>query len=264
MFLPGLGLSGREDTPEILDELEVDYTPTPVAVALLLACGVSRPSRMCDPAAGSGVWGRAARAIWGASTHLTGVEPRASETANLGRAYDAHYVGTFEQFAENWRGGFFDLVATNPPFSAFERRWWSACRRLLAPSGTVCFLGLSQWGQSEEAWPLLQEWSPSLQVRLGGRVAFRRVGETRRVPIPKDRRVAGGPTHEDRRNSTDSREYSLWVWRHAELGLHSWTTTQLPPFPSKYRRWETVPGTYEVDPGFVASVRALLEGGTSG
>ncbi len=90
------GAAGRTDAPDVLAELEVDYTPVAVAVQLLL--GLKRwtwdKPRILDPAAGSGCWGRAARAVFGADAYLVGVEPRASERANVAAAYDEAHEQT--------------------------------------------------------------------------------------------------------------------------------------------------------------------------
>jgi hypothetical protein len=173
----------------------------------------------------------------------------------------------------------FDLVATNPPFSAFgshdakkRLRYWPAelaRHHALTSDGIILFLGLSQWGQGEEAAKNLQVWPPFLQLRCGGRPQFRGVGTTRLAPIPKSRRVPGGPTHEMRENAGDSREYSAWCWRLADYRpaeklarprRPSWDTVQLPVLPSALREWHpsAVPGTYPIEPALVAEVRRYL------
>lgn len=242
------GGSGRTDDAETLAALEVDYTPPAVAVQLLLALRAEIPGlrfhRALDPAAGSGCWGRAMRAVFGDGIHLTGVEPRRSELANL-MEYETSAPMSFEGALHTFRGvGLtFDIVASNPPFSAFEAEgFWPLAMLeagILHSQSVIAMLGLSSWGQSEAAAATLRSWSPALQLRLGGRAAFRGNGQT------------------------DAREYSLWVWscadgRCREMGLRrpSWRVVQLPVLPAALRRWSpaAVPGTYPIDPGLVAEI----------
>lgn len=257
MTLGLFGGEGRTDEAATLAALEVDYTPPAVAVQLLLTLreNLIRPRRprALDPAAGSGCWGRALRAVF-QSEHIVGVEPRESEAANLA-AYDVQHVGTFEEFvaASCGRVAPFDLVATNPPFSAFEaERCWPLSlleSGLLHDESVVAFYGLTQWGQSDAAQVVLRSWSPFMQFRVGGRVAHRGDGKA------------------------DAREYSLWVWgsrdgrsrpmgslpgRSRPMGsLPSWVTFQLPTLPAELRRWSptAIPGTFEIDESLVDDIR---------
>lgn len=239
--------AGRIGSAEVLSELEVDYTAIPVAVQLLLAhrSYIQPGARILDPAAGSGAWPRAARAaLRDLKVHITGVEPRESERANLLAACDEVHSMPFADFLahhERWgRRGAFDLIITNPPFSAFAEFWPGLIldAGLLAPGGTLALYGLSQWGQSAEAIESLRRWSPSWQLRLGGRPAHRPDGKT------------------------DSREYSLWGWDIEDLSLScdqhrpSWRCEQLPELPLEMRRWSpaSVPGTYAVDDALVDEI----------
>lgn len=243
------GAAGRTDDGEVLSDLEVDYTPPAVAVQMLLALieemwAVGRHGpRVFDPSAGSGVWGRAARAILGEPAFIAGAEPRESERANVVAAHDIGLVCDFDRALalDGPLGGtVFDLVVSNPPFSAFKRGWWLDLRRSdrLHSGSVVAFLGLSQWGQSEEAAELLAEWSPSLQLRAGGRIAYR--GDSK----------------------ADAREYSLWAWLVGEnerpKRRKRWAVEQLPVLPAELRRWESssVPGTYPIDKALVERVRS--------
>lgn len=252
MTLALFGGEGRTDDAETLAALEVDYTPPAVAVQLLLGLRseladlgvVWTPRRALDPAAGSGCWGRAMRAVLGLDVEIVGVEPRTSEEANF-NAYDAAFALELARFIECVRGPCkpFDLVATNPPFSAFEPEAFWPLKLLeagLLHSGSiVALLGLSSWGQSEGAAATLRSWSPMLQLRLGGRPAFRADG------------------------GTDAREYSFWVWSCADgrgrvLGARpAWRTIQLPTLPTALRRWSpsAVPGTYPIDAALVDEIR---------
>lgn len=249
------GASGRTDDAETLAALEVDYTPPAVAVQCLLAMraeleemadleelGVWSPRRALDPAAGSGCWGRAMRAVLGGGIVLHSVEPRESEAKNVIETYDEVSSSKFEAFIQLTRN-LYDLVVTNPPFSAFSpEEFWPTMllnAGLLHAGSIVALFGLSQWGQSAEAIPMLRCWSPTLQLRLGGRPAFREDGKT------------------------DAREYSLWVWSCADglrvrIGARpSWRTVQLPTLPAGMRRWSpsAVPGTYPIASALVDEIK---------
>lgn len=264
------GASGRTDDAETLAALEVDYTPPAVAVQLLLALRRERvpglalgdflpgqsaamrgrwPLTALDPSAGSGCWGRALAAVFADTCpYLWGVEPRESERENISAAYDAVYFSDLEDFVstlgarpvDDPMNGWpprFDLVATNPPFSAFARNWPAFLRDAgwLQDHAIVALYGLSQWGQSEDAIEAMRRWCPTLQIRVGGRIAHRGDGKA------------------------DAREYSLWVWSMANrsAGL-TWRTVQLPALPAALRRWSpsAVPGTYPLDAAFVDEIGA--------
>jgi len=242
--------SGRDDSAGVLVELEVDYTPVAVAVQLLLAlCSYVQPgARILDPAAGSGVWPRAAGAVFsGFGVHITGIEPRTSERANLEAVCDEVHSMEFADYLAHRRARperhihAFDLIITNPPFTAFAEFWPGLIldAGLLAPGGTLALYGRSQWGQSAEAIENLRRWSPSWQYRLGGRPGHRPDGKT------------------------DSCEYSLWGWDIEDLSLSrdqrrpSWRCEQLPELPLAMRRWSpaAVPGTYPIEPALVDEIR---------
>lgn len=238
---------GRADGAVTLVELEVDYTPAAVAVQLLLALNElaeigGDPGRCLCPSAGSGVWARAMRAVFGPEPLIVGADARESERASLEAACDVVFIGDVTK--PDTLGGLDEigLVADNPPFSAFSSFWPGMLldSGRLTPGATVAFYGLSSWGQSAEAAPHLASWSPSLQIRVGGRIAHR-----------------GGP-------AADAREYSLWVWYRTGMGLRrkdrwpSWFTVQLPAMPAPLRMWDpaSVPGTFPIEPALVADVRA--------
>ena len=239
------GAAGRTDSPEVLADLEVDYTPSAVAVQLLLALNElaeigGDPGRCLCPSAGSGVWARAMRAVFGPEPVIVGVDARESERANLEAACDVAIIG--DVTLPDTLGDFddFELVCDNPPFSAFSTFWPGLLldSGRLAPGALVAFYGLSSWGLSAEAAQHLARWSPSLQIRVGGRIAHR------------------GTT------AADAREYSLWVWSLESLSSPperpSWRTVQLPALPAAMRCWSpaAVPGTFPIDPALVAEIRA--------
>lgn len=277
---------GRADAPEVLEALEVDYTPVAVAVQLLVAliaeANLPTPSRILDPSAGSGCWPRAARAVFGEQPFIVGVEPRASESQNIRDACnEAHTLDCATYLATlpgapvvgpppRPRMSPFDLICTNPPFSAFESScfWPLEFLRagLLHADSFVVFYGLTQWGQSDDAVTAMRAWPPSLCLRLGGRPQHRGKGTKRLAKIPKSRQVPGGPTHELRDNGGDSREYCAWVWsardgRERRGGLPSWRTVQLPVLDAPLRQWlpDDVPGLRPIDQALVERLRGELQ-----
>jgi hypothetical protein len=242
------GGEGRTDSAEVLADHEADYTPTAVALQLFLALveqvpRVAYAARCLDPAAGSGVWGQVMRAVLDERARIDAIEPRASEVAGLTErhiytrvandAFDASKLDPDDRY---------DVVATNPPFSAFKAGWWLdlfAAGRLHGEA-VVAFLGLSQWGQTKAAEPLLKRWSPTLQIRCGGRPHFRGAED-----------------------GSDSREYCLWVWINGGVKKPvrvGWWTAQLPVLPSELRTWSksAIPGTYPIDLALIAEVRRFL------
>jgi hypothetical protein len=287
------GLGGRTDAPEILAELEVDYTPQAVPLQILLGLTATlraldlrewHPRHALCPAAGSGCWPRALRALF-PNLHITGTDIRESERANLARACDLFDI--CDAFGDP--RGPFDVIADNTPFSAFGSpdrekrvRYWPAefaARHMLTADGILVMYGLTQWGQGEEAAAHLRIWAPFLCLRCGGRPQHRGVGTQRLAAIPKSRRVPGGPEVELRDNGGDSREYCAWAWRMSDYiraraseataklrgeiwtpPRPSWLTVQLPVLPSGLREWHpnAVPGTYPIDPALVAEVRKYL------
>lgn len=240
------GMEGRTDAPKVLTALEVDYTPSAVAVQLVLALrwfanlGGSDLGRCLCPAAGSGVWARALRAVFGPDPTIVGVDIRKSEYVNLGCVCNGVLIGDVTQQATLRGLDGFGLVIDNPPFTAFSSYWPTMFldHGRLAPDAVVAFYGLSSWGQSAEAAPHLARWCPSLQIRVGGRIAHRGTG------------------------GADAREYSLWVWKLASLRdgprqALAWHTVQLPALPASMRRWSpaAVPGTYPIDHTLVTEIR---------
>lgn len=261
---------GRTDSPEVLKELEVDYTTEAITVQLLLAVQQTRPRfrprRALDPSCGSGVWARAMRAVFGDDLMIAGVEIRESERVNVRNACNRSGIGDAlgplprELLGAGEDG--YDLIASNIPFSGYEDGGWPDNfreRGLIAPHGILVFYGHTQWGQAESSVPTLETWSPAEQLRLGGRPQHRGKGTKHWAKIPKRRRVPGGPTHEWRESGGNSLECCAWVWELDDhrSGRASWRTRQLPVLPIDMRRWTTdaVPGTRPIDQGLVDLIR---------
>ena len=240
------GASGRTDDAATLAALEVDYTPTGLAVQIvdqvmrrLPPVSTRRPLRVLCPAAGSGVFARAARAVIPGCSIFT-VEPRVSEAAGLMVAADDGLVGEFDPATLAEYVGPFDLVVDNPPFTWFTSAIWCDIRDagLLADRGVIALLGLSQWGQGRASRDVLARWWPALQLRVTGRPAFRGDGKT------------------------DAREISAWCWRSRSVwedrgDQGEWRTVQMPPLPPGLLRWDStaIPGTFEIDAALVEEVR---------
>lgn len=274
MTLHLFGAEGRTDAPEVLAEAEVDCTPAGTAVQLGLIAAEEVPrivaaKVIADVGAGSGIWGQVARLV-APEAQILGLEKRESEIAGLCQRGDYDrivHAGFSAEAIRALAGGLkIDVVLSNPPFSvAFNPKapWWLALRDagVLAEDAIVALFGLTQAMQGREAVDVLRRWSPALQIRCGGRPEFRPHGGRTWAPIPKRRRVPGGPTHEWRENGGDSREYCLWVWdmRYGhDLRRPAWRTVQAPVLPAELRRWEegSVPGTYPLDAAMVERVRA--------
>jgi hypothetical protein len=263
------GSGGRTDPQEILEENEADYSTEAIAVQLLLALLQPRPRfrprRALDPCCGSGVWARAMRAIFGDDLMIAGVEIRESERVNVRNACNRSGIGDAlgslpRQLLVAEDG--YDLIASNIPFEGYEHGWADNFRErgLLAPHGIILFYGHTQWGQADNSVPQLEAWSPAEQIRLGGRPQHRGKGTKRWAPIPKKRRVPGGPTHEWRENGGNSLEYCGGVWEADDYRVGrqpSLRTRQLPVLPIDLRRWtsDAVPGTRPIEQSLVDLIR---------
>lgn len=283
MTLHLFGAEGLTDAPEVVKAFEADYTAIPVVAQGLMKAMQRVPrlhmaSRVLDPSAGSGGFGSVLRVLLDERAQIFGIEPRESEAAGL-RArgfYNATCVAEFNA-AEIFRtlvagdGEPLELVTTNPPFTAFQgpdkehpdrRPWWLELRDkgCLHEHGVVLLLGQTQVLQSRDAAPLLRQWSPRYQFRLGGRPGFRDREGFQLVEIPPEKRRPGGPTHKRKKNGTDSADYSWWLWDMDyghDMREPEWTTLQLPVLPKAYRTWDrkSIPGTYAVEPALIAEIR---------
>lgn len=232
--VPQLEIAGAEDPRPEWAAHDACFTPEPVVaqgLQFLLAEGVvAKGCRVLDPCAGAGVFGKVVRRIL-EPTVLVGIEPRASEFPAVRRHYDvvAHAV------AQSWCDASidrqrFDLVITNPPWWCWTEIFWAAAG-MLARGGVIAFLGPSSWGHSDESSEgadAFDRWTPAMQLRIRGRIAFN-----------------GG-------SATDNRKCSWWVWGKGENPT-DWMTRTLPALPVCDRRWSIRPGT---DPEFLTEHQA--------
>lgn len=252
------------------DEAEADFTaPEPVVALLRFWLRRAAPDllsrddvKILDPSAGAGIFGQVLQHLL-PRAHLTGIELRGEEERHITKNYTEALIADFEEWAAQRiaerkayekqcedagvaadpRAFRFDAILTNPPFSRAFRRdidkptkeilrraWIEVCHDLLVPGGTLVFIGLTQWGQTQENSELVKAYPPWLQYRFGGRLSFEDHGQT------------------------DSREYSGWIWRNLygkllELRVEDqadpeWTTANGRQLA--VRKWQagSIPGTY--------------------
>jgi hypothetical protein len=219
-------------SPEVLDEArlrehEADFTPTPVVRqclehAVRLSGWNGDPERVCDPAAGGGVWLREMARLWPCAYTLA-IEKREEDRAHLERHATDVVIGdalSSESFCGPWPG--VDLFATNPPFSLFR----DYVDTLLCKGGDVwLFAPVDANVRGEEPSRWLDD--SAFYVRrclwVRGGIGFR------------------GPGH-----SQDFRQYGLWMFEsnpdHTS-DPDGWPVTLLPWLPGSDRRWVTRPGT---------------------
>ena len=236
--------TGAPDT-DWLRAFDADFTPTPVVVQYLTIlrdnCHI-RPERILDPAAGGGVFGRVARAVW-PNAHIEGIEPRGDEIGHLASHYDLVHCCTFSQAIESRLLSCppgstvpkFDLIVTNPPFSMW-RDFVPASLQLIY-DGWLAFLGLTSWGsRSQDGFDLFESSPPVSQSRIPGTIGFRGPGVNPRT---------------GNKWGADTRDYCWWSW-HLESGKRKpafispherWACENLPRLAGHERRWIVKPGT---------------------
>lgn len=211
--------------PAYIADKDTGLTPTPVVRQGLewLRDGYGlQPKTMLDPSAGYGVFGMVAREVW-PEVESWGVEKHGDCLLDLTRNY-IHPLGMpLEELGFYFGEGFigpFDLIATNPPFSIVHE-WIPKLRNLLTPDGVLCLLLPNGYGQrGEEKAEIFERDIPFRQLRISGPIEFK------------------GPTQ-----GADQRDYSWWMWNHANRSQSpEWNCTQLPRLPSSDRKWLTAPG----------------------
>lgn len=215
-------------SPEDIDEerlkaYEADFTP-PVVVRQCLMYGSQLagfngdPERVCDPAAGAGIWAAEMRAAW-PETDITALELRPEERPHLERHADHVVIGNALDYAERGKGDrWWDLVATNPPFSQFAEYADTFLQRaedvwLFAPVDALIrgadthreLVGLSKWLHRVL-------WVP-------GALSFRA------------------------NRQTDFRQYGLWQFRRQATDFNTWQVYTLPRLEGDALKWRTRPGT---------------------
>lgn len=223
---------GRTPTPVVRQWLELQRSrlwPTP-----------TRPLRILDPSAGSGVFGMVARELY-PDAYVVAVEPREEEWPHLHRHYDHTFPCAFEEaFAALAAGEPFDIIATNPPFSRMrpsddegqarlDGPWLDGLRLLLRDSSSVLSLLLRTdpfWRTPDDAdwfyerhadgrWLRL----PQRESKIPGRIAF-----------------YGG-------SGTAPETHSWFTWGKNRSSNSVWTAEMLPRLPAEALRWRVPPGT---------------------
>jgi hypothetical protein len=122
------------ETPRRLADASLDYIRSHYAVTP----SVTRPTRILDPGAGRGVWGRAARAIW-REAEIVGVDRHRPRPSLGGYAYDKWYRCSYTTFERYYHYRKPDLIIGNPPYS-LAQSFIETSLRLLAPGGLLAFL----------------------------------------------------------------------------------------------------------------------------
>jgi hypothetical protein len=186
--------------------------------------GGGQPLRVLDWCAGSGVWASEVRA-WavthGIPVHITGVELREAERANLDRWCDEVRIG-------HWAGALanpgcadepccFNLVVGNPAFSLML----AGLPLLLEHASAAIVLHTTETLQRTEAGAALAASHPP----------------TRELGIPGSVRYRGAGT------GADQRIYSVSSWvRGARSDGLGWPREVLPLLPPAERGWVEPPG----------------------
>lgn len=233
----GFGFETGGVDEERLRAHSADFTPMGVVDQLygqlLLRHADLRPSRLLDPCAGAGIFGARARRLW-PKAHMMAIEPRDEEIPHLHRHYDTVAIGQAERILPALAAGpedRFDIIATNPAFPIFMEIVEHG-HAVLHEQGYLVLMGLSTWGQSDDAYQFFRRFTPAEQWRVTGRIHFR--GDQ---VNPKTGEVY----------QSDQRDYSWWVWRPRLSGRHkpgealSWRVVQLPPLSAAARSWRGCP-----------------------
>ena len=219
-----LDMDGGGPDLKRMRQYEVDYTPEPVvrqALEKLKNHGLN-PGDILDPSAGHGVFGVVSDELWpGAWTYA--VELREEEKDHLTQLYSMVSIQNFLSFDTHMK---FDLCTSNIPFSFFEK----FVPRALDFSEIVMFLGPSDLGHSQDGAKFFEQYCPTHQWRIPGRISFRGPGLN-----PK----TGKPWGSDQRNC------SWWIW---EKGFRignggRWVCETLPILSAHDRAWREIPGS---------------------
>lgn len=157
---------GRDDLPK---RNNFDFYPTPYGVCVAALAQLPpdlTPKRILDPGAGTGVWGRAARARW-PDASITGIEIRETPMP------DAYNVWTINSF-QTWQApeDKYDLILGNPPFKVAEE-FIRKCMTLLTPRGVLqILLRLSFLDGQDRGARLFKDYPLSAVIVVSKRINF--------------------------------------------------------------------------------------------
>lgn len=154
---------------------------------------IPEPRFICDPGAGSGAWGEAARMIW-PYAHITGIERRVPATKPV--CYDSWLAADYvESPYLDGLAAPFDLIIGNPPFNQAEQ-FVRKSMELLTMSGRCFFLLRLGFLESAGRVSFFKHYCPTHVITLVQRPSFK----------PSER---GEKT-------TDYAAYALFLWHKAE------------------------------------------------
>ncbi len=151
------------------DEYETPGYLCEQGVALI----AGKPKRVLDPGAGSGAWGRAARARW-PKAWIEGVEIQAVENPGC---YNLWWKGT--DYLTGWpTQPAFDAIIANPPYNLLEPFIATSLRRL-APGGQLLFMARLAFLEGQKRRDTLWRETPPKKVFVcSKRPSFQSDGRT--------------------------------------------------------------------------------------
>ncbi len=184
--------------PEGQNRAEFDFYPTPLALAeaaIRLLPKAFNPIYVLDPGAGSGVWGRAARRVYGSRPlSMDGIEIR--EDARITPDYDLWHRGDF--LKTDIPNGY-TLIAGNPPYAQAEAFIRRSMNLLVLGGYLVQLLRLAFLETQERGYGLWLELPPKEVYVCVERPSF----------YPKGHPKAG---------NTDATAYAIYIWQKGWAG----------------------------------------------
>jgi hypothetical protein len=185
-----------------------DFYPTPLAVAkAALKLIPSLPYFICDPGAGTGIWGKAAKQLW-ADSEIAGYDVRDLPCPD---DYDYDWWFPKTDFLQLAGVDEHDLVIGNPPYK-FAEEFVRKSLQLVRPTGYVCFLLRLAFLEGQDRGSYLWKQYPPQSVHvLSARPSF--------------------ITEGDKAGKTDSTAYAIYIWQKGwqgtpTLGWLDWKADQ--------------------------------------